>query len=209
MILLHDIIATRFIGFLLCSWFRCERLLRGAFTVDLKRMGKNKRVKSLLAGLSQDVLLSLLRPSERNEKRAIEEEEKHSSGSQVKRRKLTGLLGEGWEKYDATNSVPFYTKSSEVPERLVKCEFFMLSLSLHHFFHENSTCKKKDFFQRERYFSLYKQGCLLDEEGWYSVTPEAIANVIAERCRCDVVVDAFCGVGGNAIAFAQTCERGV
>jgi trimethylguanosine synthase len=48
----------------------------------------------------------------------------------------------------------------------------------------------------------------LDEEGWYSVTPEAIATQIAERCRCDVVLDAFCGVGGNAIAFARTCERG-
>jgi trimethylguanosine synthase len=40
------------------------------------------------------------------------------------------------------------------------------------------------------------------------VTPEAIATQIAERCRCDVVLDAFCGVGGNAIAFARTCERG-
>ena len=49
----------------------------------------------------------------------------------------------------------------------------------------------------------------MDEEGWYSVTPERVANQIAERCRCDVVVDAFCGVGGNAIAFAQTCERGM
>lgn len=34
-----------------------------------------------------------------------------------------------------------------------------------------------------------------------------IADQIAERCRCDVVLDAFCGVGGNAIAFARTCER--
>ena len=57
-------------------------------------------------------------------------------------------------------------------------------------------------------FSLYDQGCLLDEEGWYSVTPEAVADQIAERCRCDVILDAFCGVGGNAIAFAKTCERG-
>lgn len=65
-----------------------------------------------------------------------------------------------------------------------------------------------DFFQRERYFSLYSSGCLLDEEGWYSVTPELIATQIAERCRCDTILDAFCGVGGNAIAFAQTCERG-
>jgi trimethylguanosine synthase len=67
-----------------------------------------------------------------------------------------------------------------------------------------------DFSQRRRYFSLYSAspGCLLDEEGWYSVTPELVANQIAERCRCDTILDAFCGVGGNAIAFAKTCERG-
>jgi trimethylguanosine synthase len=65
-----------------------------------------------------------------------------------------------------------------------------------------------DFSQRERYFSRYYEGCLLDEEGWYSVTPELIANHIADRCRCDTILDAFCGVGGNAIAFTQTCERG-
>lgn len=46
-------------------------------------------------------------------------------------------------------------------------------------------------------------------EGWFSVTPEKIAEHIAERCRCDVIVDAFCGVGGNAIQFAFTCERGI
>lgn len=67
----------------------------------------------------------------------------------------------------------------------------------------------------------------MDLEGWYSVTPEYIAAQIAERCqlhshssptssmlirqppgRCGVVVDAFCGVGGNAIQFAFTCEKG-
>ena len=66
----------------------------------------------------------------------------------------------------------------------------------------------KDFFQRYRLFSRYSEGCLLDDEGWFSVTPEAIANQIAERCRCDTIIDAFCGVGGNAIAFAKVCERG-
>jgi trimethylguanosine synthase len=66
----------------------------------------------------------------------------------------------------------------------------------------------KDFFQRYRLFSRYSEGCLLDEEGWFSVTPEAIANQIAERCRCGTIIDAFCGVGGNAIAFAKVCERG-
>lgn len=66
----------------------------------------------------------------------------------------------------------------------------------------------EDFAQRHRYFSRYDMGCLLDEEGWYSVTPEKIADQIAERCRCDTILDAFCGVGGNAIAFARTCEKG-
>ena len=46
-------------------------------------------------------------------------------------------------------------------------------------------------------------------EGWFSVTPERIARHIAQRCRCDIVVDAFCGIGGNTIQFAFTCERGL
>lgn len=46
-------------------------------------------------------------------------------------------------------------------------------------------------------------------DSWFSVTPEKIARHIAERCRCDVIVDAFCGAGGNAIQFAFKCERGV
>ena len=45
-------------------------------------------------------------------------------------------------------------------------------------------------------------------EGWFSVTPEKIAEHIAVRCRCDLIVDAFCGVGGNAIQFAFTCNHG-
>lgn len=40
------------------------------------------------------------------------------------------------------------------------------------------------------------------------MTPERIAEHIADRCRCDIIVDAFCGAGGNSIQFAFTCERG-
>ncbi|CAN0093748.1 unnamed protein product [Scytosiphon promiscuus] len=56
--------------------------------------------------------------------------------------------------------------------------------------------------QRYRYFSRFDDGVTMDEEGWYSVTPEAIARHIAERVCCDVVVDPFVGCGGNAVQFA-------
>ncbi|KAL3870114.1 hypothetical protein ACJMK2_042726 [Sinanodonta woodiana] len=66
---------------------------------------------------------------------------------------------------------------------------------------------KKYWAQRYRLFSKFDEGIKMDKEGWFSVTPEKIAKHIAERCQCDVVLDAFCGVGGNAIQFAFTCER--
>ena len=46
-------------------------------------------------------------------------------------------------------------------------------------------------------------------ESWFSVTPEKIAEHIAQRCKCDTIIDAFCGAGGNAIQFAFTCEKGM
>lgn len=66
---------------------------------------------------------------------------------------------------------------------------------------------RKYWVQRYRYFTLYDEGIQMDEEGWYSVTPERIAIHIAQRCASDVIIDAFCGVGGNAIQFALTCHR--
>ncbi|CAN4110598.1 unnamed protein product [Withania somnifera] len=47
----------------------------------------------------------------------------------------------------------------------------------------------------------------MDEEGWFSVTPEQIAVRHAVRCGGGVVIDAFTGVGGNAIQFATTCHH--
>ena len=100
----------------------------------------------------------------------------------------------GW--FHSTQNLPRFRKIS----RNVRCPSKRT---------EPHTCNiiDLDFSQRRRYFSFYDEGCLLDRVGWYSVTPELIANQIAERCRCETIVDAFCGVGGNAIAFAQTCER--
>lgn len=57
--------------------------------------------------------------------------------------------------------------------------------------------------QRYSYFSKIDDGCLIDTVGWYSVTPELIARHIASRVPVGAtVLDGFCGVGGNAIAFA-------
>ncbi|GAA5810043.1 hypothetical protein MFLAVUS_003461 [Mucor flavus] len=66
---------------------------------------------------------------------------------------------------------------------------------------------KKYYNQRYSYFSKFDQGILMDKEGWFSVTPEKIARHIAQRCQSDIVIDAFCGCGGNSIQFALTCER--
>ena len=65
----------------------------------------------------------------------------------------------------------------------------------------------KYWHQRYRLFSRYDEGIKMDGEAWFSVTPERIAKHIAHRCRCDLIIDAFCGVGGNSIQFAFTCER--
>jgi methylase of polypeptide subunit release factors len=65
----------------------------------------------------------------------------------------------------------------------------------------------KYWAQRYRLFNRFDEGILMDYEGWFSVTPERIAKDIAENCRCACIIDAFCGVGGNSIQFAFTCER--
>ena len=45
---------------------------------------------------------------------------------------------------------------------------------------------------------------MIDTEGWYSVTPEAIADKIAHNIPPgSIVIDAFAGIGGNSIAFAR------
>lgn len=92
---------------------------------------------------------------------------------------------------------------------------------------------RKYWNQRRRLFSRFDQGVQLDQEGWFSVTPEQIADLVAARTvdlhrlmhqqphpepqqlmtsvhfqqqqkmRGMVVLDAFGGCGGNTIAFAK------
>jgi trimethylguanosine synthase len=83
--------------------------------------------------------------------------------------------------------------------------------------HPKSQVADKYWAQRKRLFFQFDQGIQLDCEGWFSVTPEAIANHIAERMavasvatsdgdRKLIVLDACAGVGGNSIAFARRPE---
>ncbi|RVE61031.1 hypothetical protein OJAV_G00166750 [Oryzias javanicus] len=70
----------------------------------------------------------------------------------------------------------------------------------------------KYWAQRYRLFSRFDEGIRLDREGWFSVTPEKIAEHIALRVKhsfptSELVIDAFCGVGGNTIQFALTGKR--
>uniref|UniRef100_A0A224YS65 Trimethylguanosine synthase n=1 Tax=Rhipicephalus zambeziensis TaxID=60191 RepID=A0A224YS65_9ACAR len=65
----------------------------------------------------------------------------------------------------------------------------------------------KYWLQRYKLFSRFDNGIKMDEESWFSVTPEHIAKHIADRCKADVVIDGFCGAGGNTIQFARVCRR--
>lgn len=65
----------------------------------------------------------------------------------------------------------------------------------------------KYWAKRYRLFSKFDEGIKLDHESWFSVSPEKVAEYTARRCRCDTLIDAFCGAGGNSIRFANTCER--
>ncbi|GAB2293774.1 hypothetical protein Dimus_027988 [Dionaea muscipula] len=65
----------------------------------------------------------------------------------------------------------------------------------------------KYWCQRYFLFSRFDCGVKMDEEGWFSVTPELIAQHQALRCNGGVVIDGFTGVGGNAIQFAKRSKH--
>lgn len=77
---------------------------------------------------------------------------------------------------------------------------------------------EKFWHQRRRLFSRYDYGVKLDAEGWFSVTPEAVAAHTARRLLAGApgggggpvcFIDAFAGVGGNAIQQCLADPHGV
>mmetsp|Transcript_12925 Transcript_12925/g.14832 ORF Transcript_12925/g.14832 Transcript_12925/m.14832 type:complete len:247 (+) Transcript_12925:436-1176(+) len=78
---------------------------------------------------------------------------------------------------------------------------------------KSQTATNKFFKKRKYLFSRYDRGIKLDEESWYSVTPESIAEYIAERVAKTIntdelyVLDAFSGCGGNVIQFCKVATK--
>lgn len=56
------------------------------------------------------------------------EHEPLAPGEPSRKKHKTGLLGPGYERYDATGLTPYYTDPSEVPEHLRKCTLTQLYL---------------------------------------------------------------------------------
>ncbi|KAL4161456.1 hypothetical protein PRNP1_002010 [Phytophthora ramorum] len=123
-----------------------------------------------------------------------------------------------------------YDSDGEVAERVVEkvevtSEVKPEQQSIHELQHKNSDTaagkkkkkKKKEYpvpkdivkfyVQRHVLFEKFEDGIELDHESWYSVTPQLIAEHIAKRLSCDIVVDPFAGCGGNVIQLAMTCKQ--
>lgn len=63
--------------------------------------------------------------------------------------------------------------------------------------------------QRHKIWSKYEEGVWMTDDAWFGVTPEPIANQIAEHVSSapktkTCIIDAFAGAGGNTIAFARS-----
>jgi trimethylguanosine synthase len=62
----------------------------------------------------------------------------------------------------------------------------------------------KHWQRRYEYFAKFDDGIQIDEVGLYSVVPEETALEQAQLVIGRTVLDAFTGVGGNAIGFARS-----
>ena len=68
----------------------------------------------------------------------------------------------------------------------------------------------KYYHKRFALFSRYAEGISLDAEGWFSATPENVAKAVVgltSSRQQQLVADAFCGCGGDAIQQALAGNR--
>ncbi|KAI1083030.1 RNA cap guanine-N2 methyltransferase-domain-containing protein [Whalleya microplaca] len=74
---------------------------------------------------------------------------------------------------------------------------------------------QKYWQQRHTIFAYYNEGIYMTHDAWYGVTPEPVANKIAQDLNAIInpskttIIDLFAGVGANAISLAlATTEDG-
>lgn len=124
----------------------------------------------------------------------------------------------GWRDVDLTEHLEEHDQEENIPEEHVvdpvvdkhddmtvtenvKLEKHALNENQHHMGLTDRVLKY--YSQRHRLFHKFDQGIQLDEESWYSVTPEKIARHIATRfANKSVIMELFAGAGGNYIQFA-------
>ena len=66
---------------------------------------------------------------------------------------------------------------------------------------------QKYWDRRYAKFSKFDLGIQTDIERLYSVGPEEIADKNARKTNAKVVVDGFCGIGGNTIGYAKHADH--
>lgn len=93
-----------------------------------------------------------------------------------------------------------------------KFDFSVVKAKIEKSYKQVSISRKMKKYYNRRYmlFTRFDEGCLLDTESWFSVTPEKTARHIADQVfkkmgnRSDLtILDAFCGSGGNTIQFCK------
>ncbi|MGD9545417.1 MAG: methyltransferase domain-containing protein [Methylocystis sp.] len=66
---------------------------------------------------------------------------------------------------------------------------------------------QKYWDRRYDLFAKWDEGVETDAVGLFSVKPERFALEIGKLLEGDVILDAFCGIGGSAIGFARCGKR--
>ncbi|CAB3259622.1 unnamed protein product [Arctia plantaginis] len=110
---------------------------------------------------------------------------------------------EDYEDKPVTQQVP--VKRKRKPKRSSKLDDVDTSVMPEEL--RNDPKMHKYWKKRHSLFFRFDEGIKLDRESWFSVTPENVALHIAHKYPHDVVLDAFCGAGGNTIQFALACKK--
>ncbi|KAK0118852.1 hypothetical protein ONS95_007729 [Cadophora gregata] len=108
-----------------------------------------------------------------------------------------------------TQAIPTLTSSKNFSQT-GESQSFELTDQCHHYTHigEVEYDIQKYWQQRYSIWSLYDEGVYMTDDAWFGVTPEPVANKVAEDFAAlvpeskTILIDMFAGAGGNVIAFA-------